>query len=272
MARPSEQRSTVSSLLECLARQPLALLLPGLVACGAAPEADADPTASSEASLTDQGLRGGTNSAATEQASADPAIDLAGAGDATLTAQAVTGNGGPSGAHFNLNLIGMSRAKSVDLTGNNGGRIFIPLSGSTKILLSEGDFQVLDANGTDGSAAFQLPNPDPDGDGTTSYSVFARALGKPGGAATLTTCATDPATGEELCSLNALQLLRTGGKQRFANVSRELLFIEADIDGDGVAEQVSLFDESLQDFFWQVDNQGLRLAQLRFYPVATTVQ
>lgn len=184
--------------------------------------------------------------------------------------QGLTGNGAPSGAHFNLNIIGVKNKLTSDIT--TGGRIFVPLTGSAKILLSEGDFQVLDGNGTDGSAAFQLPDPDPDGDGTTSYSVFARALGKPGGSATLTTCATDPATGEELCSIDGLVLVRSGGRQRFENVSKELLFIEADIDGDGVTERVSLFDDALEDFFWQVDNQGLKLAQLRFYPVATTVE
>jgi hypothetical protein len=34
-----------------------------------------------------------------------------------------------------------------------------------------------------------------------------------------------------------------------------------------VNEDVALFDEALQDFFFQVDNNGLRVAQLRFYPV-----
>jgi hypothetical protein len=34
---------------------------------------------------------------------------------------------------------------------------------------------VLDGNGTDGVAAFQLPNPDPTNSGTTTYSVWARA-------------------------------------------------------------------------------------------------
>jgi hypothetical protein len=43
--------------------------------------------------------------------------------------------------------------------------------------------------------------------------------------------------------------------------------VSVDLDGDGVEEQVSLFDDALQDFFWQVDNDGLRVAQLRFYPV-----
>jgi hypothetical protein len=95
--------------------------------------------------------------------------------EAHLAAETLTGNGGPSGAHYNLNLIGVSNNKSADLTGNDGHRIFVPLTGSTKIMLSQGDFQVLDANGTDGQAAFQLPNPDPDNDGVTQYSVFARA-------------------------------------------------------------------------------------------------
>src|SRR3989344_3290396 len=92
-----------------------------------------------------------------------------------------TGNGAPSGAHYTLNLIGVPKNKTADMTGDNGRRIFMPLWGNAKILLSAGDFQVLDANGTDGSASFQLPNPDENGDGTTSYSVYVRALGKPGG-------------------------------------------------------------------------------------------
>src|SRR5690349_7013978 len=84
---------------------------------------------------------------------------------------AIFGNGAPSGGHFNLNLIGVARDKSASLDNNDGRRIFVPLFGSTKILLREGDFAVIDANGTDGSASFQLPAPAPDGDGITEYSV-----------------------------------------------------------------------------------------------------
>jgi hypothetical protein len=183
--------------------------------------------------------------------------------------QELAGNGAPSGPHFNLNIIGVKNKLKSDIT--TGGRIFVPLSGSTKVLLSEGDFEVLDGNGTDGSAAFQLPDPDADGDGVTSYSVFARALGKPGGSSSITPCAADPVTGEELCSVAGLVLVRSTGKSRFENVSKALLFIEADVDGDGANERVSLFDDSLEDFVWQIDNQGLHLAQLRFYPIDTDV-
>jgi len=180
------------------------------------------------------------------------------------------GNGAPTGAHFELNVIGVPKDKTADMTGDNGRRIFVPLSGSTKILLSEGDFQVLDGNGTDGPAAFQLPNPDPDGDGVTTYSVWARALGKPGGSSTTTTCAYDLA-GELWCSDQSMVLVRGTGKSSFTNVTKDLLFLYADLDGDGVDERYGLFDPALQDYFWSVDNSGLRLAQLRFYELPTDV-
>jgi len=183
-----------------------------------------------------------------------------------------TGNGAPSGAHYNLNIIGVPRAKTADMTGDNGHRIFVPLWGNPKIMLTEGpDFAVLDANGTDGEASFQLPNPDPNGDGTTVYSVFARALGTPGGKSLTTTCAIDPFDGSEVCSVITLTLERSKGKSTFDNVSKYLLYIYADINGDGVLDRVPLFDSSLTGYFWDYDNQGLKLAQLRFYQCSTTV-
>lgn len=138
-------------------------------------------------------------------------------------------------------------------------------------MLSEGDFQVLDFNGTDGSAAFQLPNPDPTNSGTTTYSVWARALGKPGGSSSMTTCATDTTTGDVYCSVYSAVSVRSKGGSTFTNVSKELLYIYADIDGDGTPERYPLFDSALQDYYWQYDNRGLKLLQLRFYAVSTTV-
>ncbi len=181
------------------------------------------------------------------------------------------GNGAPSGSHYQLNIIGVPKAKSADMDNNNGRRIFVKEEGKTRILLGEGDFAVLDANGTDGSAKFQLPAPDADNDGVTSYSVFARALGKPGGSAKMNTCATDPVTGDEICSLEVLHMERRKGKSSFENVSKELLYIYADLDGDGTVERVPLFDDRLEEYLWEYDNQGLKVLQLRFYPIATDV-
>ena len=183
-----------------------------------------------------------------------------------------TGNGAPSGSHYNLNIIDVPRNKSADMSGNNGHRIFMPLWANAKILLSEGpDFVVVDANGTDGEASFQLPNPDPTGEGTTVYSVFARALGTPGGKSLTTTCGIDPVDGAEVCSVIKLTLERKKGKSTFENVSKYLLYIYADVNDDGVLDRVPLFDDSLTGYFWDYDNHGLKLAQLRFYDCSTTV-
>ncbi len=186
-------------------------------------------------------------------------------------AAAPTGNGALSGAHYNLNIIGVANGKNANMTGGDGHRIFVPLSGTAKINLKEGDFAVLDANGTDGTAAFQLPSPDADNDGVTSYSVYSRALGTPGGSSTTTTCAIDPTTGEKVCSNLAMVLVRDTGGSKFTNVSKALLYVYADLDGDGTVERLPLFDDRLQDYFWQYDNNRLRIAQLRFYEVPTNV-
>jgi hypothetical protein len=200
-----------------------------------------------------------------------------------------TGNGAPSGAHYNLNIIGVPKDKSPTFDGGSGRRIFVDLgktgaAANTRINLIEGDFAVLDANGTDGTAAFQLPNPDPDGDGTTQYAVYVRALGKPGGRATMqscyeddtgTWCAADFAGGVE-----PITLARTkGGAPKFTNVSKDLLFVDyctawsAGQDGipgttDDVCtttSQVALFSDATLSYYWSYDNEGLKLAQLRFY-------
>jgi len=206
---------------------------------------------------------------------------------------ATTGNGAPSGAHYTLNIIGVSKDKSPSFTGGNGHRIFVDLgrtgeATNTRINLIEGDFAVLDANGTDGVAAFQLPNPDPDLDGTTSYSVYVRALGKPGGKATMQSCYED-ATGtwcavDFIGGVEPITIQRTkGGVAKFVNVSKDLLFVDFCVTwaagSDGVlgtaddvctnVDQIPLFSNKDLSYYWSYDNEGLKLAQLRFYEVPT---
>ncbi len=182
------------------------------------------------------------------------------------------GNGAPSGAHYNLNIIGVDKAKTADMDGSQRHTIFVPLVGNCKINLAEGDYQVLDGNCFDGDgAAFQLPDPDPDGDGVTAYSVYARALGKPGGSAVATTCFTD-AAGDVWCSTENVVLVRSTGKSTFRNVSKELLSLCLDTDADTICDtRTFLFDDDNVDYFWSYDNDGLRLAQLRFYEIPTNV-
>jgi len=61
--------------------------------------------------------------------------------------------------------------------------------------------------------------------------------------------------------------IRERGKSTFTNVTNELTSLVADINGDTVTERVPLFYDGLVDWFWQYDNQGLKLMQLRFYPL-----
>jgi hypothetical protein len=179
----------------------------------------------------------------------------------------VKGNGSPSGAHYNLNIIGMDRDSSVDGTKGNGHRIFVKLYGNSKIWLKEGSsFKVTDYNGLDNDGAeFQLPKADANCDGWSDYSVFARALGKPGGSAFMTTCIEDKSTHEVICSEETLTLSRSKGPSKFTNVSKELLTIYY---YDLVTEKwtrTPLFGDDSFLYFWDYDNNGLRLAQLRFY-------
>jgi hypothetical protein len=198
---------------------------------------------------------------------------------------ATTGNEAPSGAHYTLNIIGVPKDKSPNLTGGNGHRIFVDLGKNgeavnTRINLSEGEFGVTDANGTDGSAGFQLPNPDTNLDGTTSYSVFVRALGKPGGKATMQSCYED-LTGtwcaaQFVGGVEPITIERTkGGVAKFVNVSKDLLFVDFctqwDITGTTclITDQISLFSNKDLSYYWSYDNEGLKVAQLRFYEVPT---
>ena len=212
-----------------------------------------------------------------------------------------TGNGAPSGEHYNLNILGKDRCAGDDLTGSNRhtiqvllhfsdttttGQLFATMDRRNKIFLKEGDFQVLDGNACDGNGAtFQLPaNPftcpteDPEclnSDPTfQNYTVWIRELGKPGGEAEMRTCAVDAgadgivgnADDEITCSTENVVLVRSSGKSSFRDVTKQLTTLVVDIDGDGDLERVGIFDGRLYSYFWDFDNRGLRLVQLRFYP------
>ena len=220
---------------------------------------------------------------------------------AAVPAWAGGGNGAPTGAHYNLNIIGVENPKNNPMTGADGHTIFVALGSNgkktpattveTDIWLTPGDFQVCDANGFDAAyncagvqigrglngAVFQLPCDTAiptdygcqDGTASANYSVWGRALGQPGGSATVTTCAYDD-TGTLVCSTeNTLDVFSRGkGKQTFQDVTSQLTTLQNvcfDLAGSTVCGDVSLFDSALQDYFWQYKNTGLRLAQVRFY-------
>jgi hypothetical protein len=217
---------------------------------------------------------------------------------AAVATSAWAGNGAPSGAHYNLNIIGVENPKSSTLTGSDRHTIFVGLGSkkpaapvTTDIWLVPGDFQVCDGNGFDAAhdcagqpvgrgmdgAVFQLPCNTAiptdygcaGGTASASYTVWGRALGQPGGSALITTCAYDE-TGTRICSSeNTVNVFSRGhGKQVFQNVTSALTTLQNVtffLDGVEVFGDVSLFNTALEDYLWQYDNNGLRLAQIRFY-------
>jgi hypothetical protein len=224
---------------------------------------------------------------------------------AASPALAQTGNGAPSGPHYNLNIIGVEKGKTDDLTGSNRHTIFVALGKTGTVpsriyLTPAAEFRVCDGNAFDAAfdcagnriaqegAVFALPcntnihseETDPGElfpceaeDPQLHYEVWARALGAPGGSAVITTCATDAETGQEICSTeNTVDVLVRGkGKSTFTNVTQELTSLVgcvSDPASDNViCGRFALFRDEFADWFWQYANSGLRLAQLRFYPI-----
>jgi len=212
-----------------------------------------------------------------------------------------TGNGAESGNHFTLNIIGQKNAKNMP-EGLSGHVIFCPLNKgddvACRIYLSEGDFQVLDKDGTDGVARFMLPRPYPDGTidpavETSAYKIYVRVLGKPGGSGSMKTglcettdgsvCIDDPlgtwysATSVELASHSPSTNKQS---QKFQDVTHELTTVDLSnyyICGDGTEQcdyHVGLFDTNPFDlddpasylYFWDLVNKDMKIIQLRFYP------
>jgi hypothetical protein len=252
-----------------------------------------------------------------------------------------TGNNSPKEKKlYSLNILGKAWDDKEPIEDcNQGNRIFVRLgepettskgkgpkyseSSLTQIMLYSceeitGDpccmeFGVLDCDGaTDGEASFMLPDPDLDpydvnnkgsADTMSSYSVFVRPLGKPGGFAEITTCAEvnesnlaafmsaqDAKALNEACLIgdgvaSVEQVgqeitMRTKGKKKFENVTAELLtivlLVEVDYEDDDIVDyttyvRVPIFNDILEGEYWQYDNKGLRVLQVRFYDMETDV-
>jgi len=206
---------------------------------------------------------------------------------------AFAGNGAPSGSHYNLNLLGKDNCKAEDMTGSNRHSIFMllnyhdatPLDPTTsptldrrnKIFLQEGEFKVIDGNACDG-AIFQLPQNECDvltvGEVSgCDYDVYIRGLGSPKNNpyADMTTCRIDTRTEPDTyqCSTETVTVERHKGKSTFSNVTKELTTLclnTVDDPNNTCDERVLLFTDEFYQYYWDYDNFGLRLAQLRFYP------
>jgi hypothetical protein len=225
----------------------------------------------------------------------------------------------------------MQNPKNVNMDQASGKVIFVNLNEPSQINLvcsddpevldmyeglEEGEFAILDKDATDSGkidpspgAILALPDPglDPyvigeksDEDAWSAYSIYIRSLGKPGGWATITTCADVLITFEGWLNKGDIKILnlagkfggyasieqvgqpiteRPKGKSIFTNVTAELLTIVLKVgilDGEGnvvdtVYVRIPIFDEMLENEYWEYDGKGLKLLQVWIYDNSTDV-
>ena len=205
---------------------------------------------------------------------------------------------GLSGPHYNLNIIGVTQGKNPPMTGSDRHTIFVPLvsdqngtpdtlaSDSAPILLTPGPFTVCDGNAFDPAvdcngnvvnktgAVFQLPCNNltslglvvpctSNGPGSiASYQVWARVVGTPGGNGTITLCAFDKTTLTEVC--NTDEVLMRNKPNKFTDLTKTLTSL-MNVSGPAGVGNYPLFATGFSGFFWDYDNNGNKVLQLRFY-------
>lgn len=201
----------------------------------------------------------------------------------TVAAPAFAQANSCTGPHYNLNIIGVPKDKTVpNMTGSNRHTIFVPLqsggdvSRQVKIQYIAGDeFRVIDGNATDDNlAVIEVPS-EPLGD--LCYNVWATALGKPfGNAVVQAQCIIEDLIGEctDALLMSSFDVTRERGKPRPENISNIFRATGCiDLGGEvGVCDSgdlqfnnVWIFNiPQLLEYFWDYDNNGLRLMQVRF--------
>ena len=207
---------------------------------------------------------------------------------------------GLSGPHYELNIIGVPKNKTASLTDSNRHTIFVPLETANNVkIYVTGDadpvtdgtqcgdrFQVLDGNATDGQATLLVPC---ELGGTLSFEVYAFGLGTPGGSAGVDVLCTFQSTiilspdTAALCGVKLggfdFEVKREAGKplrQPISSVFRasgcvDLGGIIGTCDaGDTAFSNVWIFNiAELLSYYWDYDNNGLKLMKVRFYPATS---
>ena len=204
----------------------------------------------------------------------------------------------PGDKEYQFNIIGMAKGKKPDMTNDNGHRIFVNLSGSSKIFMT-GDtdpattglqcgnsFDVLDANatGNGGEATILVPcdpltadNLDPE----VCFDVYATTLGTPGGSTNVdvvcefdTTCIGCDIVGGD-CATGGIDFDLAGhsGKPRTENITsvfRATGCIDLNASGTCDSGDIAFNNEwifnieQLLYYYWDYDNNGNRIVNIRF--------
>jgi hypothetical protein len=194
------------------------------------------------------------------------------------------------GQHYNLNLIGSKFVKNWEPTQDSNSHVIFVAMGkgervSTQIYLQkapEGEsFDVIDGNGADGYALFQLPKPyvgDPDLNDSASeclstYQIYVRVVAGKGSGNITTKACNDTATGDGICTMaDGTTWVHSDGvvdlekNRKFQQVTHELTTVMIEGTHYGLFSEKALELYGVDTYFWELMNDGLKNIQIRFYP------
>lgn len=168
----------------------------------------------------------------------------------------------PNTSAYELTVIGAPNERVAPVP--RAGWILMPLNRGVTVTAREGDaFLVDDANGFDGLTQLSLPKRGSLAENDAAeFEVYVRWLQPPSGGQQLL-CGTEEAA-TYWCRNGARVILGNGDTQDLTDRVRMVTMIT---EGSGEQSPYFVFDERLQDQVWQYDNQGIRIAHIRLYPV-----
>jgi hypothetical protein len=212
-----------------------------------------------------------------------------------------TGSGAPSGAHFQFNIIG--HPKGIKGDDSSGRAIMVPLKNASgpnsitcetdqvilkddvgptftdqaptgaRIYFVAGDhFEIIDRDATDSNGATIMVPVQNVGtaNATFTYDVFLRVLGKPLTCMDINAFAFD-ADQSLWFWAGSVDLNRQTGKSTFVKVNElfDVFFCTVDVStGEcttGTTQELSVFNNVFDNYFWSILNNGTRLVQVRIY-------
>lgn len=153
-----------------------------------------------------------------------------------------------------------------------------PAKGAKLVFTPAEDFAIVDRDGTDGYAEIEIPtvidtNGDDPNDRVLAVDVYVRILGKPNRCMRINGYADDMDQSLWFWS-GRVELKRKTGQSTFVKVNNlfNVWWCEVGDDGDcvgGTTQELSVFDSSFANYFWDVQNNGVRNVQVRFYPITS---
>jgi hypothetical protein len=183
-----------------------------------------------------------------------------------------------NGTHYNLNLIGKDKVMPGDYDNNDRHTMFVPEyttdfetpngEPGVTIWMQQGEeFAVIDGNATDGTGRFQL--------GKGRYAVYVVSKAKPGYSTDIAGWVQYTDTTGTLYYYLKVGEISVNRKWQDAH---DLFWVTTTEDTLGIiSEETWVFDyltainnTDLYEnaaYFWQYDNQGNKLVQVRFYPI-----